>query len=754
MRRCGASPLLPALLITLLVHLSLEVESGHPNGSDHNDKSSLYVLALAPQPDSRYSVGWDGGPGLIPAARLAVEQINNRTDILPDHELRLIEEDSGCFITSRTLIGYTRSVLHGERNVVAAIGPGCSPAAVDLGRLSNADRVPFVQLTIASSPELGSRTEYPYTFATISASNEFVLALLSLMELNNWNRISVVFEGNSVFHKAVVGFLEEEFKIKNKSVSSFAMFETYFPLEQLIQARNTIVVVLGTRALARKLLCMAFRHERKLTYPVYQWVFIVRTFSDFFEDEFCTLSEYHSALENSIFLEYNLETTDKVNRTVSGLTYNEYTQALIPKISEYETETGLNITTDFLHGLVFSTVYHDAVWALALSLDDVIKTSDLDLSDYRPGVNRTIPDLIKDSLYGVEFKGVSGDINFNRATGHASSVITFSQVRGNQSMVFIHFYHNRIIRNLSNSIRIEDSFQEVFVVIATPIGVVIMLVAFAELIVIVFFHTFTFVYRNEKSIKRSSVHLTHIIFFGCYLLIIETVLYCISGLFKIENQTAGNVICNIHLWLFSIAASLIIATVCVKTWRLYRIFIHYMRPGGLIISDPVLAIVIFVIQIPLVFGLIFISAFFPSEWRITQSHSIDSEGKPILRMEAICANSWQLGLLQSHYMILLLCALLLTLVNSKKITKMYRTTKSTTFIVYTHVFTFPFVFAIRIIAEYEEWTFYAAYLVDCIGAIFFVFTCIIFLLVPPTIPTLREKLGCSVNKDMFYFVTK
>lgn len=52
-------------------------------------KKKLYIGALFPM-----SGGWPGGQACLPAAQMALELVNNRSDILPDYELELIYYDS------------------------------------------------------------------------------------------------------------------------------------------------------------------------------------------------------------------------------------------------------------------------------------------------------------------------------------------------------------------------------------------------------------------------------------------------------------------------------------------------------------------------------------------------------------------------------------------------------------------------------------------------------------------------------------
>lgn len=58
-------------------------------------KKKLYIGALFPM-----SGGWPGGQACLPAAHMALDLVNNRSDILPDYELELIHYDSMVSISN------------------------------------------------------------------------------------------------------------------------------------------------------------------------------------------------------------------------------------------------------------------------------------------------------------------------------------------------------------------------------------------------------------------------------------------------------------------------------------------------------------------------------------------------------------------------------------------------------------------------------------------------------------------------------
>ena len=101
------------------------------------------------------------------------------------------------------------------------------------------------------------------------------------------------------------------------------------------------------------------------------------------------------------------------------------------------------------------------------------------------------------------------------------------------------------------------------------------------------------VYRKYTTIKASSYRLNQFIFVGCYLVITSAVLYTISESIKLHT-TAQTGLCNTVLWTANMGLTLILATVCLKTWRLYYIFKKQdvAKIKTVLIKDKFLAVII------------------------------------------------------------------------------------------------------------------------------------------------------------------
>ena len=108
------------------------------------------------------------------------------------------------------------------------------------------------------------------------------------------------------------------------------------------------------------------------------------------------------------------------------------------------------------------------------------------------------------------------------------------------------------------------------------------------------------VYRNYTTvtIKVSCYRLNQFVFVGCYLVIVGAVLYTLSKTIKLHTTTQTG-LCNFVLWTANMGLTLILATVCLKTWRLYCIFkrsfkdVTMLKQGFL--KDKILAGIIFLL---------------------------------------------------------------------------------------------------------------------------------------------------------------
>ena len=120
--------------------------------------------------------------------------INNRSDILGDYYLKLIDGQAGCGaavfeISERVLV---KEVFYSEKNIVGIVGPRCYDSAERVGLVTAKDGIALVNVHMSSALILGNATLYPYSMGTTPSILRFVDALTALMRHSGWTHIAVL----------------------------------------------------------------------------------------------------------------------------------------------------------------------------------------------------------------------------------------------------------------------------------------------------------------------------------------------------------------------------------------------------------------------------------------------------------------------------------------------------------------------------------------------------------------------------------
>ena len=162
--------------------------------------STLYLLNVQPYPVSANespALGiWDVAFELIPAGHLAAEQINNHSDILPGHELKLIDIDAeacGFNVISKGITNVYRELVNPNQTcIVGAIGLFCSAMTSAISPIISHPNIGgYAHIAASTSPvHRKSECKNPSLFHIIESSSAFNKATLALMRTYNWQRIT------------------------------------------------------------------------------------------------------------------------------------------------------------------------------------------------------------------------------------------------------------------------------------------------------------------------------------------------------------------------------------------------------------------------------------------------------------------------------------------------------------------------------------------------------------------------------------
>ena len=750
-------------------------QSRYTCSSDTADREPLYVLALGPYPQGLTSPSirpsWDGGPAIISAAKLAIEQVNNRTDILCDYELKIIEADSGCQTTSRALISFNRLVLLNPNNVVGIIGPGCSDATLALATLLLPERIDLVQVAISSTPTVKGSI-HKNTFRTVSSTSKFVRSYIQLLEQERWNRVGVLFEHTRQNHVATSADFVNQLQVHNRSnAAALEMGVTdsnLMPVVTFKELGYRIIFVFAGGSTARNILCVAFHHN--MFFPSYQFYFVVRPLAGLvaptcipFADRnsgsceySCTLEDMQRIVNGSILSEYELSRIDRETPTVSNTTFEEYDALYQNVAGEFLEE--LNITDTYnlsTASYVFRHVYYDAAWALALALNNSVPRLDemgLDLSDYsyRSANHSIFTEVLKDELFALDFEGVSGRIRLDPDRRDANhTVIRLAQVcfECEDNPKIIGFFESDL--ELIDSVHtfIRDSFPQELIAVNQAAGTFLLVLTVLMAGVILLMQTATIYYRERKCVKATSPQFTHFIFSGTYLFLLAASLYLASSTYV--SHFAGNPIlfsvnCSAMVWCVSLGFTLLVGTICAKAWRIYRIFTHFKQSKIRFVSDnTLLFIILFLVLVDVVLNILWNVI---NQWEIERV-PVDPESATTLGELYVCHcdNLIVWVFVVALYKILLTITVgLLAYVSRQIERKGFKQTRYINIVVYSFVLIFGVCAPVFIVFRISLPTFSAVIL--SLASILCALVTALSIFLPPLIPILKLKSASLRNK--------
>lgn len=522
----------------------------------------LYLLSLlsypASSPDPAPSE--TDGPALLAAAELAVSSINSRPDVLPGYHLMLLNGSTGCNIVNTAVLGFVESYFYSGVPIAGVLGPACSTSAELLLPITNQPETALVAVHIANSALLADRERFPYSFGALDSSELYLSALLELVEQNSWGNISVIYDNTRSFFNCIVSGLLREL---NSYIAAS-------PVHDLLTSGNgdalelpfsRIVFLLVGADLFSSTVCTMFTY--RLVYPHYQWVVVGGTVEQLVPHTVeCSLEQLMEALSLSVFLNDRLSPLDKNTPTIAGKTAAELR------------EDYLRVLTNSSAPSYWAPAYYDSVWALALALNGTM--AQVNLSTYSYGMQEETQ-VIQQRMKQLDFEGFSGRISFDQNTGFVKRFADICQVQAG-SLHHVGYYNGTTIVNSTG----KYVGSELTILTASAgLGGFFLAALIVLLVLVAVCHVLTVLYSSHAAVKASSPNLLHVAYIGCYIFGVNVILLFVSRCFSHTPQIYCQLLSS-EKAISSISFSLIFATICARTFRIYRIFVHYLNPGRFI----------------------------------------------------------------------------------------------------------------------------------------------------------------------------
>lgn len=576
----------------------------------------LAVAALAEDDDNVLHIGgifpiggeggWQGGQACEPAANLALEDVNNRRDLLPGFKLKLHWNDSECEPGLGASVMYNLVYNQPQKLMLLA---GCSTVCTTVAEAAKMWNL-VVLCYGASSPALSDRNRFPTLFRTHPSATVHNPTRIKLMEKFGWSRVAILQQAEEVFISTVED-LEARCKLANIEIVTRQSFlsEPSDAVRNLRRQDARIIVGLFYVVAARRVLCEVYKQG--LYGKQYVWFFIGWYEDNWFEQNLekesidCTEEQMRLAAEGHLTTEALMWNQNKEEMTISKMTVEDF-RARLNAVLEKKYD-GIKHKR-FPEGYQEAPLAYDAVWSVALAFNKTMSRllkHGKTLKNFTY-TNKEIADEIYSAMNSTQFLGVSGIVAFS-SQGDRIALTQIEQVI-NGSYVKLGYYDTQA-DNLSwnnNEKWIGGKVPQdrtivrrVLRTLSLPLFMCMWSISSLGIVAAIGLIIFNVWYRHRRVIQSSHPVCNTIMLVGVITCLWSVFLLGLDGQFV--SPGVYPLVCQARVWLLSIGFTLAYGAMFSKVWRVHRLTTHnkpdtkkvepwklYTMVTGLLLIDLVL----------------------------------------------------------------------------------------------------------------------------------------------------------------------
>merc|ERR1719323_2235781 len=559
-----------------------------------SNKKQIYLAGTFP---SGGSEGWQGGQACLPAAKLALEDVNRKDDILKDYHINLADKDDEC----DSGLGAYRlyELIYQEKDQKVVIISGCSTVCTTLAEAASQWNLVTVCYG-ASSPALSNRERFPTLFRTHPSATVHNPTRVKVFKRFKWSRISVIQEAEEVF-LTTLDDLEKETKKQDIEIVNRQIFkdnpEAVVKNLKLQDAR--VVVGLFYAKTARKVLCEIYKN--KMFGPKYVWFFIGWYEDDWFMDPKylteegieCTQDQMIEAAQGHFTTEALMRKQNKKERTYSGRSVNGFDESLKKRMKKDSSLREMMEKDKMPEGYLEAPLAYDAVWAVALALNSSVSyleslNKSLDSYNYD---NKEIADVIMDHMKSTKFEGISGTVAFSSDTGDRMALTMVEQLVGT-SYQKVGYYDQRtdnltLVRDEDGAELIwwpkENPPQDRTIIkadvktVAMTIYVPMVIISIIGIIIAIILIFINNKFNYRRIIQHSHPSCNNLVLMGNILCLLATIPLGFNT--KLIPESLFTSVCSAPNWLLHLGFSLGYGAMFTKIWRVHRIATHTKTKG-------------------------------------------------------------------------------------------------------------------------------------------------------------------------------
>ena len=596
------------------------------------ETTPVNLLLLVPWPDNRESAGWGPGPDLIAGARVAANEVNNSTTILPGYKINLIESQHEACGLSDESIGLTNLAKYSINrnsplgNVAAVLGLYCSTITLPLAKIAGREELSILQLTGANSPIfIQERETYnKHLWHFLQSASIYADMMIAIMDHANWKRVAIIGDSLDKFYTGIADALADAVNLSpDKALiyhgSLLNLQEIYInaAINSIKYEDVFIIFAAVSGPETARLMCKAYRNN--MLWPTYVWVLADST-ADFIlsSSANCTKEELTAALEGTLIAGFHLQHNDTSTVLVSNSTYQDYRDKYFAELQIIANEYS---ETSEKGDYMYASIAYDQVWAFSIALQHTLpqlKHNNISIEDYSFGQPSTTK-ILETALSKVNFTGASGDVEFHNENHEVYTKIRITQVRNGTEIdvgIFDPTDPDKFYLNIQNLPK--DSITPYSVVLPSSLALVTLIVS-CGLVILVSINLLLMIrFRNVLVVRAASPILSLLMIIGCYFDCVPAILLFIKT--KVDlNDVWASILCNIELWLGFTGVYLIVLTMLLRVMRIFHIFNHFGKITGKFWTDRSLFLVILAMSL---FPSVVFAAWVPADTFTYQSEVV------------------------------------------------------------------------------------------------------------------------------------
>jgi hypothetical protein len=641
------------------------------------NSESILIIVLPQNDHTEVSASWERGEEILPGALAAIDEAKNSS---PSLNLTLFMATSARSVT-RQDFPYSGNVLEIIANLtwqkrlsdiigIAGVFHPNVLAIFSRMQLRTASLIHLDQAPRSSSVH--------YSTASLSTLTDSILAFLNVVHPR---KIKIITEAEEKYYSMISRKLST--KANATSNIQISTVNKHQPLssiiDRIINSNLHVIILSASPSTAIAFLCEAYK--RGLTWPKYARILHSYRLDDLLRSSTSNKGCMHSVqkiLEGVFIFQLTYEGIDFNSEMVHWPWYN-------------------NVMSNGRFN-PYAFLLHDSVWNLISPAVDTRSNS------YSGEVTSSIHD--------------------------SSKIYVYHNVNGTASLIGVYDGTSNTLTNVSETIFTDYDLPVVNkAAIFVPYLLPLPILSFIFNTILLVLYT---IFRNEPSIKSTSVSLSMLILIGCYILTGH------STFFVIEHVGDQFDVCMTLIWLSGIGLSipLILATILVKMLRVYRIFTAFkILKQSAHLSDFALLVYTILVLSPTIILLILWTAIDPL-------YRVDSfiEHPGYIENVVICHRSnyeltWYA--LAFVYLFLLSVAVITVAIKSRNIRlALFKDTKKVNVLI--------FLLYIVGLCTFSYWQVFLdsgySYIVLYAGHMLMAFLCQIILFVPKIWPAIQKKI--------------